>query len=148
MNDDLLLGTINRSDLGPPEPYRSQSAAIQPQRYRPGNGENGTNNNRPPSATNRPATTRRPSNEQRHSTSRSSGGRAKSTRPFRDTIRSAVPDTAIITIAKRPDRGGTGKFETDHFLYENSSRSSWSFYHSTDQSFQMSCSSNIEMSSV
>jgi hypothetical protein len=75
--------------------------------------ENGSIN-RPPSST-----VRKPSAEQqRKSTSRSSGGRAKSTRPLREAIRSAVPDTAIISIAKRPDQGGTGiySFESNWSL--------------------------------
>lgn len=52
------------------------------------------------------------SDHQRKSTSRSSVGRAKSTRSFRHSLRSAVPDTSVITMAKRPDHGGTGK----HYL--------------------------------
>jgi len=56
------------------------------------------------------STGRKPSSDQqRKSTSRSSVGRARSTRPLRETIRSAVPDSSIISMAKRPDRGGTGK---------------------------------------
>ena len=46
--------------------------------------------------------------DQRKSTSRSSTGRAKSTRSFRVSLRSAVPDTSIITMAQRPDQGGSG----------------------------------------
>lgn len=52
---------------------------------------------------------RKTSNEhQRKSTSRSSAGRPRSTRTYRDSIRSAVPETSIITMAKRPDQGGKG----------------------------------------
>ena len=47
--------------------------------------------------------------EQRQSTSRSSVCRARSTHPLRHSIRSAVPDTSVLTMAKRPDRGGAGK---------------------------------------
>lgn len=100
---------MNRPDRGPPEPYRSQSAAVRPQRYRPETRETDNNNHHPPSSTNETPSARKQSSEQRHSTSRSSGGRAKSSRPFRETIRSAVPESSIITIAKRPDRGGTRK---------------------------------------
>ncbi len=83
--------------------------AIIPEKFHHETKENGTSSGRKPS-----------SDQQRKSTSRSSVGRARSTRPFRQTIRSAVPDTSVITMAKRPDRGGTGKlihflFKKDHF---------------------------------
>lgn len=48
-------------------------------------------------------------NHHHKSTSRSSIGRTRSTRPFKYSIRSAVPDTSVITLAKRPDQGGIGK---------------------------------------
>ena len=144
----ICLGRINRPDRGPPEPYRSQSAAIKPQRYRPESRENDTNNH-PPSSMNAATSARKQSTEQRHSTSRSAGGRAKSSRPFREIIRSAVPESSIITIAKRPDRGGTSKSQpVDNLLVTNSSLSSGSKVDTLDQSFQMSHSTNIEMPSV
>lgn len=95
------LERTSRPNTGPPEPYRSQSMAVLPEKFHPAGKENAIENNlgRKPSA-----------DEQRKSTSRSSTGRARSTRGFRETIRSAVPDTSIITMAKRPDRGGTGHY--------------------------------------
>jgi hypothetical protein len=91
--------------------------AINTEKLHPRNKENG-NINRPLSSSttssgrklsaNQRKSTSRSSADQRKSASRSSGGRAKSTHLFRDSIRSAVPDSAIITIAKRPDQGGTG----------------------------------------
>ncbi len=81
--------------------------AIKTEKFHPGNRENGISN-RPPSSSTTSSTGRKPSAEQRKSTSRSSASRAKSTHSFRDPIRSAVPDSAIITLAKRPDQGGTG----------------------------------------
>jgi len=81
--------------------------AIKIEKFHPGNKENSIPN-RPPSSSTTSSTGRKPSADQRKSTSRSSAGRAKSTRPLRDSIRSAVPDSAIITLAKRPDQGGTG----------------------------------------
>lgn len=74
--------------------------AIIPEKFHHETKENGTTNHgRKPSS----------DQQQRKSTSRSSAGRARSTRPFRDSIRSAVPDTSVITMAQRPDRGGLGK---------------------------------------
>ena len=48
-----------------------------------------------------------PSVDERHSTPR-----ARSTHLFRD---SNIPEAAILSIAKRPDQGGTGN-HTDHLL--------------------------------
>jgi hypothetical protein len=78
--------------------------AIIPEKFHPEIKENGTKTHLPSSSGRKPS-----SDQQRKSTSRSSAGRPRSTRPFRDSIRSAVPDTSVITMAKRPDRGGTGK---------------------------------------
>ncbi|CAF4375067.1 unnamed protein product, partial [Rotaria magnacalcarata] len=59
------------------------------------------------------------SDQQRKSTSRSSVGRARSTRTFRHSLRSAVPESSVIAMAKRPDRGGTAgqnlQMYTNHF---------------------------------
>jgi hypothetical protein len=92
--------------------------AIKPETFHFGNKENGIPN-RPLSSSNRSSSGRKRSTEQRKSTSRSSGGRAKSTRPFRDSIRSAVPDSSIISMAKRPDRGGTGNLKKNTFEFLN-----------------------------
>jgi hypothetical protein len=103
LNNYCVLERVSRPDTGPPEPYRSQSMAILPEKFHQENKENNTTNNLPSSSDRKPS-----SDQQRKSTSRSSAGRARSTRPFRAPIRSAVPDSSVITIAKRPDRGGTG----------------------------------------
>jgi len=100
----FYLEKVSRPDTGPPEPYRSQSIAVIPEKFHHETKENGTTNHLPSSSGRKPS-----SDQQRKSTSRSSAGRARSTRPFRASIRSAVPDTSVITMAKRPDRGGTGK---------------------------------------
>jgi hypothetical protein len=81
--------------------------AIIPEKFHQVDKEN-AKTSRPPSSSTTTSSGRKPSAEQRKSTSRSSAVRAKSTRPFRDSIRSAVPDTSIISIAKRPDEGGKG----------------------------------------
>jgi hypothetical protein len=52
-----------------------------------------------------------PSVHERHSTPR-----ARSTHVFRDSLHSNVPEAAILSIAKRPDQGGTGN-HTDHLLH-------------------------------
>ncbi|CAF3625397.1 unnamed protein product [Adineta steineri] len=106
----------SRPDTGPPEPYRSQSMAVISEKFHPETKENGTTNQISPST----SSGRKPSSDQqRKSTSRSSANRARSTRSFRQAIRSAVPDTSVITMAKRPDHGGTAgqKLEmyTNHF---------------------------------
>lgn len=95
---------LGRSNGIPAEPYRSQSMAILPEKYHYQNQENGTMNKTNTSSGRKPS-----SDQQRKSTSRSSAGRARSTRPLRETIRSAVPDSSIISMAKRPDRGGIGR---------------------------------------
>ncbi|CAF0781179.1 unnamed protein product [Rotaria sp. Silwood1] len=105
----------NRSDTGPPEPYRSQSMAIIPQRFHEETKENGVKNHLSSSSSEDKS-----SSDQHHkSTSHSSIGRTRSTRSFRHSIRSAVPDTSVITMAKRPDRGGTAgqqlQLYTNHF---------------------------------
>ncbi|UJR37628.1 hypothetical protein I4U23_030325 [Adineta vaga] len=104
----------SRPDTGPPEPYRSQSMAVISEKYHPETTENGTTKHLPSSSGRKLS-----SDQQRKSTSRSSAGRARSTRPFRETIRSAVPDSSVITMAKRPDSGGRAgqKLEmyTNHF---------------------------------
>ncbi|CAF1402264.1 unnamed protein product [Adineta steineri] len=113
---------FSRSATGPPEPYRSQSMAIIPEKFHQLNIDNNIPS-RPPSFSTTTTTTtssgRKSNGEQRKSTSRSSNGRAKSTRPFRETIRSAVPDSAIVTFARRPDQGGSAgyklKVNTNHF---------------------------------
>jgi hypothetical protein len=79
--------------------------AILPEKSHHETKENGTINHLSSSSGRKPS-----SDQQRKSTSRSSAGRARSTRPFRALIRSAVPDSSVITMAKRPDRGGIGKF--------------------------------------
>jgi len=81
--------------------------AIKTEKFHPGNKENVITNH-PTSSSTMSSSGRKLSADQRKSTSRSSTGRAKSTRPLRDSIRSAVPDSAIITMAKRPDQGGIG----------------------------------------
>lgn len=97
-----------RPDAGPPEPYRSQSMAILPDKSMHHSKHSSDLSNHPhPSAG-----CKYPIESQRKSTSRSSTGRARSTRAFRESIRSAVPDTSIITMAKRPDQGGKGKEKT------------------------------------
>jgi hypothetical protein len=78
--------------------------AVISEKYHQESKVNGTANHLPSSSGRKPS-----SDQQRKSTSRSSAGRPRSTRPFRDSIRSAVPDTSVIAMAKRPDRGGTGK---------------------------------------
>jgi hypothetical protein len=78
--------------------------AIIPEKFHHETKENGTTNHLSSSSGRKLS-----SDKQRKSTSRSSVGRVRSTRPFRNSIRSAVPDTSVITMAKRPDRGGTGK---------------------------------------
>ena len=75
---------------------------------------NGITNHLPSSSGRKPS-----SDQQRKSTSRSSAGRARSTRPFRDSLRSAVPDTSVISMAKRPDRGGTGRSLLHSYLLSN-----------------------------
>ncbi|UJR08589.1 hypothetical protein I4U23_012848 [Adineta vaga] len=106
---------FNRSTAGPPEPYRSQSMAIKPEKFHPGNKDNNTSN-RPPSS----SSGRRSNGDQRKSTSRSSTARAKSTRFFRDPIHSAVPETALVSFASRPDQGGIAgrqlNLQTNHFI--------------------------------
>ena len=104
---------------------------------------NGTTNVLPSCSGRKPST-----DQQRKSTSRSSAGRARSTRPFRDSLRSAVPDTALITMAKRPDRGGTGDFFSSSILSYPMIISSWSKITNVHESFQMSYPSNTEMSSI
>ncbi|CAF2623092.1 unnamed protein product [Rotaria sp. Silwood2] len=104
----------NRPDIGPLEPYRSQSMAIIPEKIHEKTEENGIKNHLPSSSGHKS------SSDQHHkSTSHSSIGRTRSIRPFRHSIRSAVPDTSVITMAKRPDRGGTAgqklQFYTNHF---------------------------------
>ncbi len=129
---------VTRSDKGPPDPYRSQSMAIIPEKFHQGNKENGIPS-RPPSSSTTTSSGRKPSAEQRKSTSRSSAVRAKSTRPFRDAIRSAVPDTSIISIARRPDQGGKGnrKNSIKDSIFYSSSSSSGTKTKITDQSFLM-----------
>ncbi|CAF4038008.1 unnamed protein product [Rotaria sp. Silwood2] len=109
---------VNRTDIGPPEPYRSQSMAIIPEKFHQGNKENHITN-RPPSSTTTAPSGRKSSTDHCKSTSRSSTNRAKSTRSFRNSIRSAVPDTSIMSIAQRPDQGGLAgqklKLFTNHF---------------------------------
>ncbi len=105
----LISGLVNRNNVGPSEPYRSQSMVMNPEGFHSENRENGSAN-RPPSSSNRSSSGRKRSTEKNKSTSRSSVVRAKSTRPLRDAIRSAVPDSSLITMARRPDRGGTGNF--------------------------------------
>lgn len=101
----LFSERLSRSNGIAPEPYRSQSMAILPDQYHyHQNQEKGLMNKTNGSTGRKPS-----SDQQRKSTSRSSAGRARSTRPLRETIRSAVPDSSIISMAKRPDRGGTGK---------------------------------------
>ena len=55
----------------------------------------------------------RSNGDQRKSTSRSSTGRAKSTRNFRDAVLSVIPDTALVSFASRPDRGGKGNYRIE-----------------------------------
>lgn len=81
--------------------------AVKNEKFHPGNRENSATN-RPLSSSTTSSTGRKPVAEQRKSTSRSSAVRAKSTHFFRDPIRSAVPDSSIVTFAKRPDQGGSG----------------------------------------
>ena len=100
MLNKCCLERTSRPNTGPPEPYRSQSMAVLPEKFHPTGKEN--------SLAKDDVESKPSSDQQRKSTSRSSTGRARSTRGFREAIRSAVPDTSIITIAKRPDRGGTG----------------------------------------
>ena len=107
----FCIERASRPDTGPPEPYRSQSMAIIPEKFHQETKENGTTNHLPSSSGRKPS-----SDQQRKSTSRSSAGRARSTRPFREAIRSAVPDSSVITMAKRPDHGGTGKHESISFV--------------------------------
>jgi len=85
--------------------------AVIPEKFHQETKENGTGNHLPSSSGRKPST-----DQQRKSTSRSSAGRARSTRPFRQSIRSAVPDTSVITMAKRPDHGGTGRTKSNSFL--------------------------------
>jgi hypothetical protein len=85
--------------------------AIIPEKLHHETKENGTTNHSSSTTGRKPS-----SDQQRKSTSRSSAVRARSTRPFRNVIRSAVPDTSVITMAKRPDRGGTGK--SFHFFFQ------------------------------
>ncbi|CAF1297196.1 unnamed protein product [Adineta ricciae] len=107
-----------RSTAGPPEPYRSQSMAITSEKYHQINPDR-NNPNRPPSMKTNISSGRRTNGDQRKSTSRSSTGRAKSTRAFRDAVQSAIPDTALVSFASRPDRGGKAgyplKLQTNHF---------------------------------
>ncbi len=107
----FYLEKVSRPDTGPPEPYRSQSIAVIPEKFHHETKENGTTNHSSSTTGRKPS-----SDQQRKSTSRSSAVRARSTRPFRNVIRSAVPDTSVITMAKRPDRGGTGK--SFHFFFQ------------------------------
>ncbi|CAF3974303.1 unnamed protein product, partial [Rotaria magnacalcarata] len=108
----------NRASIGPPEPYRSQSMAIILDKFHQGNKEKRMTN-RPPSASTTASSGRKLSSDHAKSTSRSSASRAKSTRALRTSIRSAVPDTSIITLAERPDQGGTAgqklRLYTNHF---------------------------------
>ena len=85
------VGRINRANVAPPEPYRSQSIAVTP---------NGQRNARPASSL--PA---------------QPISRARSSRPLGDSLRSAVLETSILSIAKRPDAGGTGIEATDLFCF-------------------------------
>ncbi|CAF3647379.1 unnamed protein product [Rotaria sordida] len=109
----------NRQDTGPLEPYRSQSMAIIPEKFHEGIKENGTKNHLPSSSSSSSSGHKSSSDQHPKSTSHSSINRARSTRPFRNSIRSAVPDTSVITMAKRPDRGGTAgqklQLYTNHF---------------------------------
>ncbi len=107
----MILERVDRHNIGPSEPYRSQSMVMKPEKFHSENKENGGTNH-PLASSNRSSSGRKRSTEQHKSTSRSSTVRAKSTRPLRDAIRSAVPDSSIISMAKRPDRGGTGNLKT------------------------------------
>lgn len=84
------LERINRVDNGPPEPFRSQSVLLNAEKFH----SELDLHNRPPSV--------------HKSRSRSSTNRAKSTRPFRNSLRSVVPETTILSMAQRPDQGGLG----------------------------------------
>ncbi|CAF0858888.1 unnamed protein product [Rotaria sp. Silwood1] len=110
---------VNRVDIGPSEPYRSQSIAIIPEIFHQENKENRITNRPPSSSSTTASSIRKSSNDHCKSTSRSSTNRAKSTRSFRNSIRSAVPDTSIISIAQRPDQSGTAgqklRLYTNHF---------------------------------
>lgn len=101
--DLINLERASRPDTAPPGPYRSQSMAMTAEKVHSTTKSNGITNHVSSSSGRKPS-----SDQQRKSTSRSSAGRARSTRPFRDSLRSAVPDSSIISMAKRPDRGGTG----------------------------------------
>ncbi|CAF1148681.1 unnamed protein product [Rotaria sordida] len=109
----------NRQDTGPLEPYRSQSMAIIPEKFHEEIKENGTKNHLLSSSSSSSSGHKSSSDQHPKSTSHSSINRARSTRPFRNSIRSAVPDTSVITMAKRPDRGGTAgqklQLYTNHF---------------------------------
>ncbi|CAF1193730.1 unnamed protein product, partial [Rotaria sordida] len=105
---------VNRIDIGPPEPYRSQSIAIIPEKFHQGNKENRMMNRPPSSSSTTTSSGRKPSTDHCKSTSRSSTNRAKSTHSHRNSIRSAVPDTSIISIAQRPDQGGTEAANRDN----------------------------------
>jgi hypothetical protein len=63
--------------------------AMKSEKFHPGIEEYGVAN-RPLSSSTRSSSGQKMSADQRKSTSRSSTGRAQSTRPFRDSIRSAV----------------------------------------------------------
>lgn len=112
----INLERASRPDAIPPGPYRSQSMAIIPEKSHTHSElkSNGTTNHLPSCSGRKPS-----SDQQRKSTSRSSAGRARSTRPFRDSLRSAVPDTSLITMAKRPDRGGTGNYFPNYCSLRN-----------------------------
>lgn len=79
-------------------------AVVSEQYHRPTKDSNISNVNSPMLSGRKPSV-----EQQRKSTSRSSTGRARSTRGYRESIRSAVPETSIISMAKRPDQGGKGK---------------------------------------
>ncbi|CAF1938445.1 unnamed protein product [Rotaria magnacalcarata] len=104
----------SRPETGPLEPYRSQSMAVIPEKFHREIKDSDTKTNLGASPGRKPS-----SDQQRKSTSRSSVGRARSTRTFRHSLRSAVPESSVIAMAKRPDRGGTAgqnlQMYTNHF---------------------------------
>ena len=50
------------------------------------------------------------SDKAHHETDQQRKSTSRSTRSFRHSIHSAVPDTSFTTLAKRPDRGGIGMY--------------------------------------
>ena len=94
-------GRVSRTDAGAPEPYRSQSMTFGSEKPSVRNDQNAL----------LPSLSTLPSVNERHSSPR-----ARSTDLFANALHSNVPEAAILSIAKRPDHGGTGN-HTDHLLH-------------------------------